>query len=594
MRTQPKRGGGFTVISTLFGIAIFTTVSMTIFSAIFTLIRGSNTYREMTVISSLADQYLEYARNLPYSQIGTTNGNPSGSLPDYPNAATTTVNKTQYQIYYEVTYTDDPADGTILLGTDPAPNDYKQVKLNIKNVSTGTVAPFVTNIVPRGLESLANGGALFIKVFDAVGQPVSGATVSIINTALTPNINLTRTTDSAGNWVEVGLPNSVTSYHVVVTKNGYSSDQTYPVSVGNPSPTKPDATISNGQVTQISFSIDLLSTLTYNLVNETCGPISGVGLQMQGSKLIGTPSVLKFDNTYSSDVNGQIIIPSLEWDNYVPAITTLSYIVYGSSPIQQISILPGTNQQSTLILGPATANSLLVIVKDASNGNPIENASVQLRSVSPAYDTTKFTEGSIWSQDAWTGGSGQGTFTISDRYFADNGDVDVVTLPTALRLASYSGGYVTPGTLESSTFDTGTASTSYTTLSWSPASQNASTTLQFQIATNNDNATWNYLGPDGTASTYYTVPGTTISAATANTRYVRYKAFLGTESTTTTPVLSSINLNYVAGCAAPGQAMFAGLPAGTSYEIIISLAGYTTQTISNVTISGYNSLQVSL
>lgn len=585
---------GFTVISTIFGIAIFATVAFTVFSAIFYLIRGSNTYRESVVTASLADQYLEYSRNLPYSQVGTLNGNPSGALPDFPNAATTTINKVLYQIYYEVTYVDDPADGTILLGTDPAPNDFKQVKLNIKNTTTGTITPFVTNIVPRGLEGLANGGALYIKVFDAVGQPVAGATVSIVNTALNPDINLTRTTDASGNWIEVGLPNSVSNYHIVVTKNGYSSDQTYATSVANPDPAKPDATISNGQVTQVSFSIDLLSELTYNLVNQTCAPISSVGLQMRGSKLIGTPNVLKFDNSYTSDSNGKIIIPALEWDNYVPAITTLTYIVYGSSPIQQISILPGTTQQSTLILGPATTNSLLVIVKDATNGNPIENASVQVRSVTPAYDMTRYTEGSIWNQDAWTGGSGQSSYTLTTKYFADNGNVDVSTLPTALRLASYSGGYVSPGTLESSTFDTGTASTTYTTLTWSPASQNASTTLGFQIATNNDNATWDYVGPDGTASTYYTVPGTTLSAVTANKRYVRYKAFLDSSSTTTTPVLSSINLNYVSGCAAPGQAMFAGLPSGSDYEVIVSLAGYVTQTISNVTISGYNVLQVNL
>ena len=68
---------------------------------------------------------MENARNIPYAQIGTIEGNPHGSLPDFTTPNTVTVSSTIYQIYYEVTYIDDPADGTALLGTDSAPNDVK-------------------------------------------------------------------------------------------------------------------------------------------------------------------------------------------------------------------------------------------------------------------------------------------------------------------------------------------------------------------------------------------------------------------------------------------------------------------------------------
>ena len=59
-----------------------------------------------------------------------------------------------------------------------------------------------------------------------------------------------------GNWIEVGLPPSVNGYHIVVTKPGYSTDQTYPITPQNPNPTKPDATIMSGQVTQVSIVTD--------------------------------------------------------------------------------------------------------------------------------------------------------------------------------------------------------------------------------------------------------------------------------------------------------------------------------------------------
>jgi len=59
-------------------------------------------------------------------------------------------------------------------------------------------------------------------------------------------------------------------------------------------------------------------------------------------------------------------------------------------------------------------------------------------------------------------------------------------------------------------------------------------------------------------------------------------------------VLTSVNINYVSGCFAPGQVMFPGLQFGRSYQVTVSLNGYQTQTISNITIDGYNVLQVLL
>lgn len=99
--------------------------------------------------------------------------------------------------------------------------------------------------------------------------------------------------------------------------------------------------------------------------------------------------------------------------------------------------------------------------------------------------------------------------------------------------------YLASGTYESSTFDAA-VSAAYNYLTFS-ISEPAGTDVRFQIATNNDNATWNYVGPDGTAGSYYSVPG----AVRLNTagRYIRYRATL-TGPTTATPVLSDISINY--------------------------------------------------
>jgi prepilin-type N-terminal cleavage/methylation domain-containing protein len=586
---------GFTLIESVIGIGIFAMLALVVYQSILATSRESMASWEGTTVSSLATQYLENARNIPYAQIGTIQGNPHGTLPDLANPSNVVVGNTTYQAYFEITYVDDSADGSFLLGTDPAPDDYKQVKLSIKNTTTNKVTNFTTTIVPTGLENLTSGGALFLSVINAVGQAVPGATINITNNSVVPSINLTRTSDANGKWVEVGLPNSSNSYHITVTENGYSSDQTYPITVQNPSPTKPDATIANGQVTQISFGIDKTSNLTFNTLNQTCGAIAGVGMEILGAKLIGTPNIFKYDNTFSSDSNGQVVLNNTEWDNYTPALTGNTYMIYGSSPIQQINLLPDTTQVFNLIMGTKTANSLLVIVKDSSTGNPIEGADVELSNTSPVLDTIYTTGGSLWSQQFWNGGSGQTSWNNATQYWQDDGGISTTDIPLAMRLKNSNGNTtVNSGNLISSTFDTGSSSTTYTTLNWQPTSQDPAATASFQVATNNDNTTWNFFGPDGTSGTYYTTSGTTLSSVNNNKRYIRYKAYLSTTDTTKNPTITSVNINYVSGCFTPGQVIFPGLASGGGYQVVVSLAGYLTKTITNLNISGYQTLQVSL
>ncbi len=583
-----------TLVEIVVGVAIAGILLAGILGAFSVLARSVKAAREKTILSALASNYLETVRNLPYSSIGTAFGNPTGSLPDASNPVTTSIEGTTYRIYYEVTYIDDPADGTILAGTDVAPNDYKQIKMSVRNMTTDVITYFLTNVSPKGLEGLSNAGALFVKVFNATGQPVANANVHIENLGLTPDIVLDRQTDASGNWIEVGLPASVNGYHIVVTKTGYSSDQTYPLSGGNPNPIKPDATISNGVVTQVSFAIDLVSTLNIKTLDQACKNVSNVNVNVKGAKLIGTsPNVLKYDNSFSS-VAGLIALTNLEWDTYTPTLLTgQSWIVAGTSPIQQINVLPGTTQNFTIILGTSsTANSLLVIVKDAATGAALEGATVHLqKGGSTPQDYYGTTGGSDWVQSSWVGGGGQATFTDNTKYFADDGNIDINSAPTGVRLNKISGRYVLSGQLESSTFDTGAAS-DFTTLTWEPTSQSANTTLKFQIASNSDGTTWSYKGPDGTSSTYYTVSGTSISSVHDNDRYVRYKVFLSTTDDKITPVLTSLTLNYVSGCYTPGQALFPDLTAGNNYDLDVTLAGYQVNTINSLDINGNQTLEV--
>ncbi|MDR3642547.1 MAG: prepilin-type N-terminal cleavage/methylation domain-containing protein [Candidatus Doudnabacteria bacterium] len=593
-KNNRQKSAGFTILEIIVSLGIFAILAMGMLASFGLVSRSAKSAREKTILSSLSTYYLEAVRNMPYSQVGTIQGNPNGPLPDSPNNIRQTIGGTVYNIYYKVTYIHDPAD--TIIGNP----DYKQVKMSILNTSTNQITDFLTTVVPKGLITNSNTGALQVTVINAQGQVLPGASVNITYPTTTPYIyNLADTSDINGLVTEVGLQPAVNAYRIIATKPGYSTDQTYPITVQNPNPVHPDATIASGTITQLTLSIDQLSNLNIKTLDQFCQPLSGVNVNVAGAKLISTnPDVPKFNNNYSS-VNGLIALNNLEWDTYTPTLLTgQSYILYGTSPVQQISVLPGTTQTFTMILGPnTTANSLLVIVKDAATGAPLENAFIHLiKGGSVPQDYYGTTGGSVWEQDDWSGGPGQVNWssTTPDQYFLDDGNVDSNSNPTGLRLLKIAGRYQASGWAESSTFDTGTSSTNYTILSWAPPSQSASTTLWFQVAANNDNSTWNFVGPNGATSTYFTTPGNDMGSALDNNRYVRYKAYLATTNNKNTPVLTSVNLNYVTGCYTPGQSIFTDLTSGNNYNISVSLAGYTTQTINSLDIDGNQTLEVQL
>jgi hypothetical protein len=115
--------------------------------------------------------------------------------------------------------------------------------------------------------------------------------------------------------------------------------------------------------------------------------------------------------------------------------------------------------------------------------------------------------------------------------------------------------YTASGTLTSAVFDPGYTSSfnRYSSTMTIPA--NTSIGYQFAIADpvsgSCTGATYNYLGPDGTASTYYTATTaailqsqTSIGGYKNPARCFRYKSFLSTADQTFTPVLSDITVNY--------------------------------------------------
>jgi hypothetical protein len=81
------------------------------------------------------------------------------------------------------------------------------------------------------------------------------------------------------------------------------------------------------------------------------------------------------------------------------------------------------------------------------------------------------------------------------------------------------------------------------TLSWN-ATTPANTTVQFQVAaSNNVNGPFNFVGPDGTAATFFTTSGASL-AQFNDFRYLKYQAFLSTTDNVITPTLTDVTVCF--------------------------------------------------
>jgi uncharacterized repeat protein (TIGR01451 family)/fimbrial isopeptide formation D2 family protein len=109
-----------------------------------------------------------------------------------------------------------------------------------------------------------------------------------------------------------------------------------------------------------------------------------------------------------------------------------------------------------------------------------------------------------------------------------------------------SSGYLPAGDLISSGKDSAPpsgSSTVWDTLSWNGTTPTG-TSLKFQVAASNSSGgPFTFVGPDGTANSYFTSAGASLDRFSGN-RYLKYRAFLASSSTSNTPVLADATVCY--------------------------------------------------
>jgi uncharacterized protein (TIGR02145 family)/uncharacterized repeat protein (TIGR02543 family) len=562
-----------TLVEVLVGSAIFVILALSVYQGYKLAMDVIRVSRIKVTATALANEQFEIMRNLPYADVGIAGGLPPGKI---PYTQTLIRDGKEFVVITTIRNIDDPFDGELGgMVNDTSPADYKLAELEITCALCRNFPPInvTTYIGPKNLESASTNGALFIKVFDANGVPLPGASVHVENNSVVPSFVIDDVTNNDGLLQIVDAPPGVQVYEITVSKDGYTTERTYPVGEpANPNPVKTHATVSLQQLTQISFFIDKASTLQISSVSDTCLVVPNFDFSLHGEKLIGV-DIYKFDDLFTTDSAGEESITGLDWDTYKLTTTDDTYDLAGVIPANTFTLSPDTIQTVKLILSPKSPQSLLITVKDVSTGLPLSEVAVNLTGAE--YDTTYITGRGFLRQTDWAGGAGQDHFSDPAKYFDSDGNADISSFGGTIKLKSTLGEYATSTWLISSTFDTGSAS-NFHKISWQPEDQPAETgldSIRLQVATNSGGEVWNFKGPDGTADTFYTVTSQEINSNHDGDRYLRYKIFLQTADLTKTPTVSDVSFTFTSDCVPPGQVFFTGLLSG-NYNLSLAKADY--------------------
>jgi len=384
----------FTLVDVLIGTSLVLIIFVGVVGAFRLGFKVVEQSQNRIVATAIANQEIEMARNLDYESVGTQGATLPFASGDFEEISIVVRNNIEYTVEIKVKYIADSADG--LAGPeDVCPNDYKKmgVKVSWPGIFGGEISLF-TDIAPDNLaeECAQLGGVLMISVFDAYGEMVPSPLIEIFDPAT--GLPIDSATPSGGEYHFVLSPDA---YKVVVSKSGYNQEQSYGEEEIT-TPEKPHPIIIEGEVTEMSFSIDKVSSFSvssFSIVEEEPVVVPNAQFHLQGEKIIGYDEdeepVYEYSQDHITDSSGQLIISDLEWDSYtfsVDPATGLDLADIVPSP-QPIDLFPDTSLAVELYLD--SENSLLAEVEDSLTFEPLFSATVRLFNLGLGYDETQYT-----------------------------------------------------------------------------------------------------------------------------------------------------------------------------------------------------------
>lgn len=372
------------------------------------------------------------------------------------------------------------------------------------------------------------------------GSPINGATVIFGSRTATTNASgfYSFANIPEGTYPSIGASsrgsNSATTTPVVVTGGGTSTNN-FVLSLASVSacavdttqadfsvgaPLRVDLTTSAGDVKLSSQNLDLfnvsfggsgvgVTTTTWGgqtFTPTVTGQLTKADINLFCSACTGTIPNLTLSVQATS--GGLPTGPDLATAT-IPGFSSGVAIFYTGNFAAPATLTAGT--QYALVLRP-TANPSVGTYALTRSGSAATGQDVYTGGTRVAGATS----GTVWSIPA-TGG------VVTDAAFRT-----YMTTPSGTLVSSVKDANPTP-----------LSTAQWTTFSWNAAVP-ANTTLQFQVAgSSNINGPFNFVGPDTTAGTFYTVSGGSLAQFNGK-RYLKYKAFLASTDPAATATVNDV------------------------------------------------------
>lgn len=341
-----------TLIDTLVGIALMLVVFVGMYGLFILSIDVVTNNKARIGALALANEQMEYLRSLPYANVGTVGGIPAGTV---PQNETVTINGVEYTRRVLVRYMDMPQDGTAGADQNGIIADVKhaEVSVNWQSHEQTRMLSLVSLFAPVGVESLVPGGTIAITVRTASDQVLSGASVRIVNASTTPAIDVTTVSDVLGQVVFIGAP-AASGYQITVTKDGYSSAQTYTATASLPNPNPGHLTVSLNQTTSATFKIDVLGSYTLKTMRSIYTATwedlftDAFNIATSTNTEVAAGRVLLVDNAPDGSVTSEAVAPAYisawteaSWVDVISSNNSLTYYVYSGDTLIPDASLPG-------------------------------------------------------------------------------------------------------------------------------------------------------------------------------------------------------------------------------------------------------------
>lgn len=357
---------GFGLVDVIVGIALMLVLFLALFGVLRASLMLSALAKAKASAVELASSQMEYLRGLSYDALGTVGGIPSGAV---PQTSTTTIDGVDYSVRTFILYKDDSADGLGVQDSNGITTDYKTGKVAVSYTLNGLnkSIELISNFTPPSIESSTGGGTLSIHVVNAGNEDVGNALVRIVNASVSPAVDFTTFTSVTG-FATIGGAATSSEYQLYVSRDGYSSAQTYARTAQNVNPSPGYLTVTKDQVTGATFFIDILSTLTLSSFSPAVTSsfndsfVDTSNLASQADTQVAGGSLTLADEALYGTARSSLITPS-----YLSGWGLLSAnidVPTGTSVLIRIADASGTPLPNSVLPGNTAGFSLFSVALD--------------------------------------------------------------------------------------------------------------------------------------------------------------------------------------------------------------------------------------